>query len=75
MVFPNPWITILSFVYIFLLGIGSFLVSKVIVNKYLDRFKDNNFLKYLEQVIGSIGFISSFGGGLLILYYFLTLTS
>ena len=75
MVFPNPWITILSFVYIFLLGIGSFLVSKVIVNKYLDRIKDNNFLKSLEPIIGSIGFISSFGGGLLILYYFLTLTS
>lgn len=75
MVFPNPWITILSFVYIFLLGIGSFLVSKVFVNKYLDIFKDNNFLKSLEPIIGSIGFISSFGGGLLILYYFLTLTS
>lgn len=75
MVFPNPWITILSFVYIFLLGIGSFLVSKVFVNKYLNIFKDNNFLKSLEPIIGSIGFISSFGGGLLILYYFLTLTS
>lgn len=75
MVFPNPWITILSFVYIFLLGIGSFLVSRVIVSNYLDRFKDNNLLKSLEPIIGSIGFISSFGGGLLILYYFLTLTS
>ena len=75
MVFPNPWITILSFVYIFLLGIGSFLVSRVIVSNYLDKFKDNNFLKSLEPIIGSIGFISSFGGGLLILYYFLTLTS
>lgn len=75
MVFPNPWITILSFVYIFLLGIGSFLVSKIIVNNYLDKFKDSNFLKSLEPIIGSIGFISSFGGGLLILYYFLTLTS
>ena len=75
MVFPNPWITILSFVYIFILGIGSFLVSKVFVNKYLDIFKVNNFLKSLEPIIGSIGFISSFGGGLLILYYFLTLTS
>lgn len=75
MVFPNPWITILSFVYIFLLGIGSFLVSKVIVNNYLDIFKENNFLKSLEPIVGSIGFISSFGGGLLILYYFLTLTS
>lgn len=75
MVFPNPWITILSFVYIFLLGIGSFIVSKVIVSNYLDLFKDNNFLKSLEPIIGSIGFISSFGGGLLILYYFLTLTS
>ena len=74
MVFPNPWITILSFVYIFLLGIGSFLVSKVIVNNYLDIFKENNFLKSLEPIVGSIGFISSFGGGLLILYYFLTLT-
>ena len=75
MVFPNPWITILSFVYIFLLGIGSFLVSKVIVNNYLDIFKENNFLKSLEPIVGSIGFISSFGGGLLILYYFLNLTS
>lgn len=75
MVFPNPWITILSFVYIFLLGIGSYLVSKVIVSNYLDKFKDNNFFKSLEPIIGSIGFISSFGGGLLILYYFLTLTS
>ncbi|NDB56205.1 hypothetical protein EB155_09670, partial [archaeon] len=59
--FPNPWVTILSFIYIFLLGIGSFLFSKKSVEIYLEKFKDKVLIKLLEPIVGSIVFISSFG--------------
>jgi hypothetical protein len=71
--FPNPWVTILSFVYIFLLGIGSFLFSRNTVKFYLEKFKDKVFLKSLEPIVGSIVFIGSFGSGLFILYQFILL--
>ena len=71
--FPNPWITILSFVYIFILGIGSFLFSRKAVYIYLDLVKNKIFLKTLEPFVGSICFISAFGTGLYILYYFIIL--
>ena len=71
--FPNPWVTILSFIYIFLLGIGSFLFSKKSVETYLEKFKDKVLIKLLEPIVGSIVFISSFGFGLFILYQFILL--
>lgn len=71
--FPNPWVTILSFIYIFLLGIGSFLFSRKTVEIYLEKFKDKVFSKLLEPIVGSIVFIGSFGFGLFILYQFILL--
>ncbi len=65
--FPNPWITILSFVYIFFNGFFAFQLSRKIVEMYLEKF-NSKFFKSLEPIIGSLGFIGSFGGGLLILY-------
>ena len=65
--FPNPWITILSFVYIFFNGFFAFQISRKIVEVYLEKF-NSKFFKSLEPIIGSLGFIGSFGGGLLILY-------
>ena len=65
--FPNPWITILSFVYIFFNGFFAFQISRKIVEVYLEKF-NSKFFKSLEPIIGSSGFIGSFGGGLLILY-------
>ena len=68
--FPNPWITILSFVYIFFNGFIAFHISRKIVEMYLEKF-NTKFFKTLEPIIGSLGFIGSFGGGLLLLYYFI----
>ena len=68
--FPNPWITILSFVYIFFNGFFAFQLSRKIVEVYLEKF-NSKFFKSLEPIIGSLGFIGSFGGGLLILYLFI----
>ena len=65
--FPNPWITILSFVYIFFNGFIAFQFSRKIVDIYLEKF-NTKFFKSLEPLIGSLGFIGTFGGGLLILY-------
>ena len=65
--FPNPWITILSFVYIFFNGFFAYKIKKKIVEVYLEKF-NAKFFKSLEPIIGSLGFIGSFGGGLLILY-------
>ena len=68
--FPNPWITILSFVYIFFNGFIAFQVSRKVVGIYLDKF-NTKFFKSLEPIIGSLGFIGTFGGGLLVLYFFI----
>ncbi|MAE33076.1 MAG: hypothetical protein CL493_01995 [Actinobacteria bacterium] len=68
--FPNPWITILSFVYIFFNGFIAFQLSRKIVDIYLEKF-NTRFFKSLEPIIGSLGFIGTFGGGLLILYFFI----
>ena len=68
--FPNPWITILSFVYIFFNGFIAFQVSRKVVDIYLGKF-NTKFLKSLEPIIGSLGFIGTFGGGLLVLYFFI----
>ena len=68
--FPNPWITILSFVYIFFNGFIAFQICRKLVEVYLEKF-NTKFFKTLEPIIGSLGFIGSFGGGLLILYYFI----
>ena len=68
--FPNPWITILSFVYIFFNGFFAFQLSRKIVEVYLEKF-NSKFFKSLEPIIGSLGFIGSFSGGLLILYLFI----
>ena len=71
MYFPNPWITILSFVYIFLAVIFGFKFSKKIVDIYLENINQNAFLKSLEPVIGGLGFILGFGVNLLLLYFFI----
>ena len=63
--FPNPWITILSFVYIFFNGFIAFQFSRKIVDIYLEKF-NTKFFKSLEPLIGSLGFIGTFGGGLLL---------
>ena len=68
--FPNPWITILTFVAIFFSGFFSFIFSKKTVDLYLDNV-ETKFLKSLEPIIGTVGFVSSFGLSLVILYYFI----
>ena len=72
--FPSPWITILTFVAIFFSGFFSFIFSKKTVDLYLDNV-ETKFLKSLEPIIGTIGFVSSFGLSLVILYYFIVSVS
>ena len=72
--FPSPWITILTFVAIFFSGIFSFIFSKKTVDLYLDNV-ETKFLKSLEPIIGTVGFVSSFGLSLVILYYFIVFVS
>jgi hypothetical protein len=68
--FPNPWISFLSFIYIYVNGYVSFKLSKKIVDFYLENFK-SRFFKSLEPIVGVLGFIGTFGAGLLILYNFI----
>ena len=68
--FPSPWITILTFVAIFFSGFFSFIFSKKTVDLYLSKV-ETKFLKSLEPLIGTIGFVLSFGLSLLILYFFI----
>ncbi|MAB96410.1 MAG: hypothetical protein CL496_04250 [Actinobacteria bacterium] len=72
--FPNPWITILTFVAIFFSGFFSFVFSKKTLDFYLKNV-ETKFLKSLEPIIGTIGFVLSFGLSLVILYYFILLVS
>ena len=72
--FPSPWITILTFVAIFFSGFFSFIFSKKTVDIYLDNV-ETKFLKSLEPIIGTVGFVSSFGLSLVILYYFIVFVS
>ena len=72
--FPSPWITILTFVAIFFSGFFSFIFSKKTVDLYLDNV-ETKFLKSLEPIIGTVGFVSSFGLSLVILYYFILFVS
>ncbi|MFL2694528.1 MAG: hypothetical protein ACJ0GE_01025 [Candidatus Actinomarina sp.] len=72
--FPSPWITILTFVAIFFSGFFSFIFSKKTVDLYLDNV-ETKFLKSLEPIIGTVGFVSSFGLSLVILYYFIVFVS
>ena len=72
--FPSPWITILTFVAIFFSGFFSFIFSKKTVDLYLDNV-ETKFLKSLEPIIGTVGFVSSFGLSLVILYYFIVSVS
>ena len=72
--FPSPWITILTFVAIFFSGFFSFIFSKKTVDLYLGNV-DTKFLKSLELIIGTVGFVSSFGLSLVILYFFIVFVS
>lgn len=72
--FPNPWITIFTFVAIFFSGFFSFIFSRKSVDFYLNNV-ETKFLKTLEPIIGTIGFVSSFGLSLIILYYFIVFVS
>jgi hypothetical protein len=72
--FPSPWITILTFVAIFFSGFFSFVFSKKTLDFYLKNV-ETKFLKSLEPIIGTIGFVLSFGLSLVILYYFILLVS
>jgi len=72
--FPSPWITILTFVAKFFSGFFSFILSKKTVDLYLDNV-ETKFLKSLEPIIGTVGFVSSFGLSLVILYYFIIFVS
>jgi hypothetical protein len=72
--FPSPWITILTFVAIFFSGFFSFIFSKKTVDLYLDNV-ETKFLKSLEPIIGTVGFVSSFGLSLVILYNFIVFVS
>ena len=72
--FPSPWITILTFVAIFFSGFFSFIFSKKTVDLYLENV-ETKFLKSLEPIIGTVGFVSSFGLSLVILYYFIVSVS
>ena len=73
MVIVNPWITLLSFVYFIVAGLGAFLFSRFIVEKYLEIFK-SKFLKFLEPVVGVSSFSIFFGGALTLLYFLLIMS-
>ena len=49
----------------------TFVFSKRLVVFYLEKV-ETKFLKSLEPIVGSVGFCSSFGLSLIILYYILT---
>ncbi len=70
MYFPSPWITLLSFVYIFFTGVFSVVLSRKLVEIYLYKFKSKLF-KIFEPVVGSVGFVVSFGLSLYLLYLFI----
>lgn len=72
--FPSPWITILTFVAIFFSGFFSFIFSRKTIDLYLKNV-ESKFLKSLEPIIGTIGFVSSFGLSLVILYYLIIFVS
>ena len=72
--FPSPWITILTFVAIFFSGFFSFIFSRKIIDLYLKNV-ETKFLKSLEPIIGTIGFVSSFGLSLVILFYLIIFVS
>ena len=69
--FVNPWLSLISFVYFIVAGVFSFIFSKRLVVFYLGKV-ETKFLKSLEPIVGSVGFCSSYGLSLIILYYILT---
>ncbi len=69
--FVNPWLSLMSFVYFIFAGFISFVISKKLVDFYLEKV-ETKFLKSLEPIIGTVSFCGSFGLSLIILYYILT---
>ena len=69
--FVNPWLSLMSFVYFIVAGFISFVISKKLVEFYLEKI-EAKFLKSLEPIVGTIAFCGSFGLSLIILYYILT---
>ena len=69
--FVNPWLSLMSFVYFIIAGFASFVLSKRLVEIYLEKV-ETKFLKSFEPIIGIVAFCGSFGLSLIILYYILT---
>ncbi len=69
--FVNPWLSLTSFVYFIIAGFASFVLSKRLVEIYLEKV-ETKFLKSLEPIVGSVTFCGSFGISLIILYFILT---
>ena len=70
MVTVNPWLLIFSFVYFFLTGFLSYLLSVKVVDIFLEKTLESN-IKKAEPVVGSSTFIISYATFLYILYVFL----
>ena len=69
--FVNPWLSIMSFVYFIFAGFISFVISKKLVDLYLEKV-ETKLLKSFELIICIVAFCGSFGLSLIILYYILT---
>ena len=69
--YVNPWLSLMSFVYFIVAGFISFVLSRKLVEIYLEKI-ETKFLKSLEPIIGIVTFCGSFGLSLIILYYILT---
>ena len=69
MVTVNPWLLIFAFVYFFLTGVMSYVISKKIVVYFLDKYHGKGIVK-IEPLVGSASFIFSYGMSLYLLYVF-----
>jgi len=70
MVTVNPWLLIFSFVYFFLTGFLSYILSVKVVEIFLEKTLGSNMSK-AEPIVGSSTFVISYGTFLYLLYVFL----
>ncbi len=69
MVTVNPWLLIFAFVYFFLTGVMSYVISKKVVGYFLSKYHGKRIVK-IEPLVGSGSFIFSYGLSLYLLYVF-----
>ena len=69
MVTVNPWLLIFAFVYFFLTGVMSYVISKKVVEYFLEKYHGKGIVK-IEPLVGSGSFIFSYCMSLYLLYVF-----